>query len=124
MSEGAQLLLRGSAWGAALGRAPTVVYSRLPRGPSSGGYDAGLEAHVSEGAWLLWGDAAGGLGGAPPHLRTRIARLESSTLLAGFPPARALPEGLRRPVLGLRRVYGCARQLYGLATRASGWVCA
>jgi len=107
----------GRRWGVRL-----LWSSRLPRGPSSGGYDAGLEAHVSEGAWLLWGDAAGGLGGAPPHLRTRIARLESSTLLAGFPPARALPEGLRRPVLGLRRVYGCARQLYGLATRASGWV--
>ena len=77
---------------------------------------------MSEGAWLLWGDAAGGLSGAPPHLGTRIARLESSTFLAGFPPSRALPEGLRRPVLGLRRVHGCAHQLYGLATRASGWV--
>ena len=47
--------------------------------------------------------------------------LVSSTRLAGFPLARALPGGLRRPVLGLRRVRSCARQLYGLTTRASGW---
>ena len=39
-SEGVRLLLRGGAWGAALGRAPTGS-SRLPRGPSSGGYEAG-----------------------------------------------------------------------------------
>jgi len=44
----------GSAWGA-LGLALAVGSGRLPRGPSSGGYEAGLGAHVSEGARLCCG---------------------------------------------------------------------
>ena len=44
----------GSAWGA-LGLALAVGSGRLPRGPLSGGYEAGLGAHVSEGARLCCG---------------------------------------------------------------------
>ena len=40
----------GRRWGVRL-----LGSSLLPRGPSSGGYEAGLGAHVSEGARLCCG---------------------------------------------------------------------
>ena len=54
----------GSAWGA-LGLALAVGSGRLPRGPSSGGYEAGLGARGSEGVRLLLrGGCVGGGAGA------------------------------------------------------------
>ena len=75
----------GSAWGA-LGLALAVGSGRLPRGPLSGGYEAGLGARGSEGVRLLLRGVRGG--------RRWGVRLLGSSLLPWGPSSGGYEAGL------------------------------